>query len=116
MEQFLEILNEGLKKFSPFMLGGIIGAIIHRLRNKMTFKRFLSSVAISMFVALCTGIVARDYFNLQESIVYVLCGVSGVFSESILDELEENIKNVSVIIKSKFGVSTPEITENVENE
>ena len=62
------------------------------------------------------GVVARDYFNLQEPIVYVLCGVSGVFSESILDELEENIKNVSVIVKSKFGASTPEITENTENE
>ena len=112
----IAFLNGIAEKYGLFVVGGAIGAIIHRLRNKMTFKRFLSSVAISMFVALCTGIVARDYFNLQESIVYVLCGVSGVFSESILDELEENIKNVSVIVKSKFGVSTPEITENVENE
>jgi hypothetical protein len=78
----IEFLNEIARKYDLFVIGGAIGAIIHRLRNKMTFKRFLSSVAISMFVALCTGVVARDYFNLQESIVYVLCGVSGVFSES----------------------------------
>lgn len=112
----IELLNIFAKKYGLFVVGGAIGAIIHRLRIKMTFKRFLSSVAISMFVALCTGVVARDYFNLQESIVYVLCGVSGVFSESILDELEENIKNISEVVKSKFGVSTSEITENTENE
>ena len=112
----MAFLNEIAEKYGLFVVGGAIGAIIHRLRNKMSFQRFLVSVAISMFVALCTGVVARDYFNLQESIVYVLCGVSGVFSESILDELEENIKNISVIIKSKFGVTTPDYAENTENE
>ena len=112
----MDFLNSIAQKYGLFVVGGAIGAIIHRLRNKMSFKRFLSSVVISMFVALCTGVVARDYFNLQESIVYVLCGISGVFSESILDELEENIKNISVIIKTKLGVSTPEVTEKIEND
>ena len=38
----------------------------------------------------------------QESIINVLCGVSGVFSKTILDELEEIIKEASELIKVKF--------------
>ena len=109
----IEYITELASKCGLFVTGGAIGAIIHRLRNKMSFKRFLSSVVISMFVSLCTGVVARDYFNLVESVVFVLCGVSGVFSEAVLDELEENIKNISVIVKQKFGVNNSEDIENV---
>ena len=105
---FTEFLTEQAQKYGLFVVGGAIGAVIHRLRNKMTLKRFIISVVISMFVALCTGVVARDYFGLADSVVYVLCGVSGVFSETILDEVQENIKNVSVIIKAKLGVDSSE--------
>lgn len=98
-----EILIEVAKKYGLFVVGGAIGAVIHRLRKNMSFGRFLISIVISMFVALCVGVVARDYFNLQISVVNVLCGISGVFSEVILEEIEETIKQVSQIVKNKFG-------------
>lgn len=90
------------EKYGIFVVGGAIGAIVHRFKNKMTFKRFLSSVVVSMFVALCTGVVCRDYFELKESITYVLCGLSGFFSDVIIDEIEELIKQISKIVNKKF--------------
>lgn len=100
------MLTNFADKYGLFVMGGAIGAVIHRLRTKMTFKRFLASVVISVFVALCTGAVCRDYFHLQDSVVYVLCGVSGVFSDTILDEIQELIKNVSNIVKSRYSTSS----------
>lgn len=105
MEQFLEIINEGLKKFSPYILGGVIGAIVHRLREKeMSIKEFFSSVFISTFVALCVGIVCKDYFKIeQDTIVFVATGISGAFSKDILNEIQELIGEISAIIKAKFN-------------
>lgn len=123
MEQIFEFLAEHTKKYSPFILGGAIGAVIHRLRTQMSFKQFLGSVVISIFVALSVGIVCQDYFKLSEPVIFVLCGISGTFSKAILDEIEEIIGNVSTIVKAKFGVSKqpqieeglPEMEESEEN-
>lgn len=116
----LEQINSIAKEYGFFVIGGAIGAIIHRLRNQMTIKRFFASIAISMFVSFCVGVVARDYFQLKESLIYVLCGISGVFSNGILDEIEEFIKYFSEAAKLKFGIiDTPKedvshIPENPE--
>lgn len=97
-----DFLNEFARKYGLFIVGGAIGAVIHRLRNKMSFKRFLASVIISTFVAFCVGVVARDIIELKESVVYVLCGISGVFSEIILDEIKEVLSGLGGIIKNKI--------------
>lgn len=120
----LETLNKFAEQYGFFVVGGAIGAIIHRLRNKMSIKRFLASIAISMFVSLCVGIIAKDYFELKQSIIYVLCGISGVFSNTILDEIEELLKYCSDAFKIKFGIfgdkqknkteELPHIPENPE--
>jgi fluoride ion exporter CrcB/FEX len=104
MEQFLEIINEGLKKFSPYILGGVIGAIVHRLREKeMSWKDFFASILISTFVALCVGIICKDYFEIkQDTIIFVATGISGAFSKDILNEIQELIREISIIVKSKF--------------
>lgn len=99
----MDILTNFSQKYGFFIIGGAIGAVIHRLRNKMSLKRFLASAFISIFVGLSTGIICKDYFHFQDSIAYVLCSISGVFSESILDELQEIIKNISNIVNSKFN-------------
>lgn len=99
----MSYLTEIASKYGLFVIGGAFGAVVNRLRTKMTLKKFFMSIFISMFVALCTGVVARDYFHLAQDIVYVLCGISGVFSEVILDEVQETIKNVSNLISARFG-------------
>jgi|SRR6187402_176473 len=106
MDQTLAFLVENLRKFSPYIIGGAIGSIIHRLRTNMSFKDFLGSVVISMFVAFCVGILCKDYFGIKEdTIIFVACGVSGTFSKAILDELQELIGNLSDIVKAKLGVN-----------
>jgi hypothetical protein len=118
-EQIVEIA----KKYGFFVIGGAIGAVVHRLRAKMSWSRFACSVVISMFVALCVGIVARDYFNITESVVYAMCGMSGVFSEIILDEIQESLQLLpdwlrsKLRIKERIVVSPPgkdEVTEDTK--
>lgn len=99
----METLTAFTTKYGFFILGGAIGSVIHRLRNKMPLKRFISSIIISIFVGLSTGIICRDYFHLQESIAYVLCSISGVFSELILDEIQEIIKKLSNLVYNKLN-------------
>lgn len=98
MENFNELAN----KYGGFVLFGVIGAVIHRLRTKMSLKRFLSLVVISSFVSFCAGIISRNYFQLDEELTMVVCGISGVFSETFLNEIQEGLKNISNYIKRRF--------------
>lgn len=93
-----------LKKFSPYILGGAIGSIIHRMRTEMSILTFLKSVVISVFISICVGIACKDYLGIKnENIIFVACGISGTFSKIILDEIEQIIKLASVYVKSKIG-------------
>jgi hypothetical protein len=104
MEQIWDFIIDGTKRFSPYILGGAIGSIIHRLRTNMTIKDFLGSVIVSMFVAFSVGILCKDYFGIQkDTVIFVLCGISGTFSKALLDEIQQLIGNVSGIIKSRYG-------------
>lgn len=116
MEELIENLSPYLKKFGPLVMGGIIGAIIHRLRTQMSLIQFLASIIISMFVSLSVGLVCQDFFELEETVIFVICGVSGVFSKAILDEIEEIIKSVSGIIKSRYGKGEVEVFPSSEIE
>ena len=104
MNSILETVLTFTQKYSPYIVGGAIGSVIHRLRNQMSFKQFLGSVIISMFVALSVGITCQHYLDLPDTVIFVFCGISGTFSKIILDEIEEIIKNISVIVKDKFGI------------
>ncbi|KFC60021.1 hypothetical protein FEM08_12000 [Flavobacterium gilvum] len=41
----------------------------------------------------------------NENIIFAACGLSGVFSKLILDEIEQILKLASVYAKSKLGIS-----------
>lgn len=104
MNETIEILNEGIKRFSPYILGGVVGSVIHRLRTKMTWREFLASTVISIFVALSVGIICKDYFEIkQDTIIFVFCGMAGSFSKDILDEMQQIIGQLSVIIKARYA-------------
>ena len=116
-----ESIVEVAKKYGFFVIGGAIGAVIHRLRTKMSWGRFIASVLVSMFVALCVGIVARDCFNIKESVVYAMCGMSGVFSDIILDEIQECLQllpdwvRTRLHIKEKIVISPPDKKDNINS-
>lgn len=112
----MDIVKDFLSKYGFFIVGGSIGAIVHRLRNKMTFSRFLKFLFIAIIVALSAGIIAKEVFNLNDSLCYIICGIFGAFSEDILDELEDFIKSWSDIAKKRLGYEKENYKEKIEKE
>ena len=105
-EKIITFLTEIGEKYGPAIVAGSVGAVIARLRNKMPLRQFIGSVIISIFVSISVGVVAKDYLLIkQESLINILCGISGVFSKTILDELEEIIKDLSNIVKIRLGIN-----------
>ena len=89
-------------KYSFFLLAGAVGAAINKLRKAMSWKRFCRSCIIAVFTSLCAGILFLHFFQLPIPVVNALCGITGIFSEYILDEIEEMIRNASDYFKKKF--------------
>lgn len=105
-EKIITFLTGIGEKYGPAIVAGSVGAVIARLRKKMSPRQFIGSVIISIFVSISVGVVAKDYLLIkQESLINILCGISGVFSKTILDELEEIIKDLSNIVKIRLGVN-----------
>lgn len=104
MITFLNLVENFLSKYGFFIVGGALGALIRRMRKKMSISRFLKFLTTAVIVALASGIIARDWFNIQETVTYVICGIFGAFSEDILNEVEEFIHSLSDIAKKKAGL------------
>ena len=105
-EKIITFLTGIGEKYGPAIVAGSVGAVIARLRKKMSPRQFIGSVIISIFVSISVGVVAKDYLLIkQESLINILCGISGVFSKTILDELEEIIKDLSSIVKIRLGIN-----------
>lgn len=105
-EKIITFLTGIGEKYGPAIIAGSVGAVIARLRKKMSPRQFIGSVIISIFVSISVGVVAKDYLLIkQESLINILCGISGVFSKTILDELEEIIKDLSNIVKIRLGIN-----------
>ena len=105
-EKIITFLTGIGEKYGPAIVAGSVGAVIARLRKKMSPKQFIGSIIISIFVSISVGVVAKDYLLIkQESLINILCGISGVFSKTILDELEEIIKDLSNIVKIRLGIN-----------
>ena len=104
MGDFFQLIYDWFKRFSPYILVGAIGALVHRLRNKMSWKQFSGALFISMLVSLSVGVVCQEYTLLKDDVIFVLCGISGAFSKHLLDELEEVILNLSAYVRKKLGI------------
>ena len=105
-EKIITFLTGIGEKYGPAIVAGSVGAVIARLRKKMSPRQFIGSIIISIFVSISVGVVAKDYLLIkQESLINILCGISGVFSKTILDELEQIIKDLSNIVKVRLGVN-----------
>ena len=95
-------MQDFFSKYSFFLLAGAIGAAINKLRKAMSWKRFCRSCIIAIFTSLCAGILFLHFFQLPIPLVNALCGITGIFSEYILDEIAEMIRNASDYLKKKF--------------
>ncbi|WP_312351235.1 phage holin family protein [Empedobacter sp.] len=84
----------------PFLIGGFVGALVNRMRKRMTWKRFLASIFLAMFVGWVVGISLSSLLDLPTPFVYAICSMAGAFSEDILDETEKLLSNVSELVKN----------------
>ncbi|CAA0156697.1 hypothetical protein [Tenacibaculum maritimum] len=96
-------------KYGGFVIGGLVGAVVHRVRNTMSFRQFLGVVFISAFVGFCVGVVMRNYLHVSDEVIFVACSVSGVFSKDILNELQEVISYVSLFVKKHAKIGEKEV-------
>ncbi|WP_314058661.1 hypothetical protein [Empedobacter brevis] len=95
---FFEISAEKLGV--PFLVGGFVGALVNRMRKRMTWKRFLASIFLAMFVGWVVGISLTSLFNFPTTLVYAICSMAGAFSEDIMDEMEKIVGSLSEWIKT----------------
>nr|DAE86535.1 MAG TPA: holin [Caudoviricetes sp.] len=104
----MNLISQYIEKFfynyGFFIVGGAIGAIIHRMRVRMSPLRFIKFLFVAIVLALAAGIICRDIFHLPETTIYVICGVFGAFSEEILDEVEDFIRHASEMVRKKLGM------------
>ena len=103
----MNLISQYIEKFFynyGFIVGGAIGAIIHRMRVRMSPLRFIKFLFVAIVLALAAGIICRDIFHLPETTIYVICGVFGAFSEEILDEVEDFIRHASEMVRKKLGM------------
>ena len=104
----MNLISQYIEKFfynyGFFIVGGAIGAIIHRMRVRMSPLRFIKFLFVAIVLALAAGIICRDIFHLPETTIYVICGVFGAFSEEILDEVEDFIRHASEMTREKLGM------------
>lgn len=106
MVDIIDNILDFIKKFNPYILGGAIGSIIHRMRTEMSWIAFLKSVVVSIFISICVGIACKEYLKIEnENITFVCCGISGTFSKLILDEIEQILKLASEYTKQKLGIT-----------
>lgn len=115
MITFLNLVEQFCSKYGFFIIGGALGATIHRMRKKMPLSRFLKFLVTAIIVALASGIIARDWFNIPETVTYVICGIFGAFSEDILNEVEEFIHSLSDIAKKRAGLEIEKNKNEEEN-
>lgn len=85
-----------LEKFGiTFVIGGLIGAVVQRMRKRMSFSKFISVAVMGMFVGWIIGSVLTEWTNFGDKVIYSACALSGVFAEDILKEFEQLIKKLS---------------------
>lgn len=98
---------EGLiRKYGGVFVAGLFGAIIKRFRKTMSWIRFAATIGTSVFISTITGFLLKEWTNIGELAIFGICGIAGVFSDELLDEIEEIIKEISSYVKSFVNYKT----------
>lgn len=78
---------------------GILGAIIAGIRKKMKAKDFVINIITSAFVAWVVGAILGHYMEVSNEVIYALCGLSGHFSDVLLEEIKKVFQSISEYVK-----------------
>lgn len=103
LEMFLNFLETKGEKFGVyFVIGGAIGSIMTAVWKKMSLGMFLRTVFVSMCVGWVTGVLLRNYTDINPDAIYAIVSMAGAFSYQILEQIEKLLKNSSDIISKKL--------------
>lgn len=83
-----------------FVIGGLIGAVVQRMRKRMTIRQFISVAVMGMFVGWIIGSLLTEWTNFSDKVIYSACAMSGVFAEDILKEFEKLVGKISEFFTS----------------
>ena len=103
LEMFFNFLETKGEKFGVyFVIGGAIGSIMTAVWKKMSLGMFLRTVFVSMCVGWVTGVLLRNYTDINPDAIYAIVSMAGAFSYQILEQIEKLLKNSSDIISKKL--------------
>ena len=103
LEMFLNFLEaKGEKIGLYFVIGGAIGSIMTAVWKKMSLGMFLRTVFVSMCIGWVTGVLLRNYTDINHDAIYAIVSMAGAFSYQILEQIEKLLKNSSDIISKKL--------------
>ena len=103
LEMFLNFIEEKGEKFGVyFVIGGAIGSIMTAVWKKMSLGMFLRTVFVSMCIGWVTGVLLRNYTDINHDAIYAIVSMAGAFSYQILEQIEKLLKNSSDIISKKL--------------
>ena len=103
LEMFLNFLETKGEKFGVyFVIGGAIGSIMTAVWKKMSLGMFLRTVFVSMCVGWVTGVLLRNYTDINPDAIYAIVSMAGAFSYQILKKKKKLLKNSSDIISKKL--------------
>ena len=97
---FLEAKGEKIGLY--FVIGGAIGSIMTAVWKKMSLGMFLRTVFVSMCIGWVTGVLLRNYTDINHDAIYAIVSMAGAFSYQILEQIEKLLKNSSDIISKKL--------------
>lgn len=103
MNETIDLL---IKKYGGIAIAGLIGAVVRRFRKYMSWWRFAATIGTSIFISVITGIFFREWTDWSDAAIFGACGIAGVFSDEILDEIQETIKEIPNLFKSWFKSKT----------
>lgn len=107
---FIKELSES--DYGKYVLGGVIGSLIDRLRSKdkVSLGRFLANIGIGIFIGVLTGLTLKNYTSFSDDMIFVFVSLASNMGRYFLDELQEIVSYISVFVKKladkKAGLNT----------
>ena len=96
----MEFLENLARKYGGVVIAGVVGAIVRRLNQAMSWLEFMQVIFLGVFVSYCVGVVVEEYWEISENFKYVIGAISAVYSKEVLDEIKDVISGISDTVKS----------------
>ena len=96
----MEFLENFARKYGGVVIAGVVGAIVRRLNQAMSWLEFMQVILLGVFVSYCVGVVVEEYWEISENFKYVIGAISAVYSKEVLDEIKDVISGISDTVKA----------------